>query len=284
VFVLGASIAAATMVRPTTYYLPPIVVVLLLVRFWRVPARRLIAILVAFALPLIAVVGGWELRNHYRVDSWQLSSSAAITLYCYNAASVQAKATHVTVKAARDELGCNPGGWDELKNACPKWWRCALPGRSAYGPGYDEMNTRGFRILEKHPAQTAEVVAAGLMREVFGPGTDTVSRFLNVRSAAWLGAPLFVWNAVLMLLALVGVAVALRSPKRAFWASLIVLVTYVLIASAGAETSARFRTPLVPLLGLLAARAMQHGLQWLRAQRDAADEQSSAQTPLEAIE
>jgi len=47
--------------------------------------------------------------------------------------------------------------------------------------------------------------------------------------------------------------VALRSPLRAFWVFFMSVLLYVLLISAGAQSSARFRTPLVPLLALLAA-------------------------------
>ena len=61
----------------------------------------------------------------------------------------------------------------------------------ANGPGYDEMSSRGLRILEKHPVQTAKVVFAGAAREVFGPGADTVGRYLHVRSSHALSGLLF---------------------------------------------------------------------------------------------
>jgi 4-amino-4-deoxy-L-arabinose transferase-like glycosyltransferase len=263
-FVLGASLAAATMVRPTTYYFPPIVVILLLWRFRRLGWRRLIVSLLAFVLPIVVVVGGWELRNHYAVDSWQLSGSAAVTIYCYNAAAVEAKVTGRSVHATRVELGCHPGGWDDLAASCPSWWGCNVPHRLANGRGFDEMNSRGFHIVTRHPFQSAEIVLAGLGRETFGPGTDTVSRFLHVRSSFLLAAPLFLWNLVVWSLALLGTIVALRSPLRAFWVFLISVLLYVLLLSAGAESSARFRTPLVPLLALLAAVGAKHVVRSLR--------------------
>jgi 4-amino-4-deoxy-L-arabinose transferase-like glycosyltransferase len=266
-FALGALVAAATMVRPTTYYFPPILVVLLLCRFWRLGWQRLLISVLAFVLPIVVVVGGWQLRNHDAVDSWQLSGSAAATLYCYNAAAVEAKVTGRSLRATRRELGCHPGGWDDLTAACPSWWGCDAPHRLANGHSFDEMSSRGFRIVTRHPFQSAQIVLAGLGREIFGPGADTVSRFLHVHSSPLLTGGLFVWNILVWSLALVGAIVALRSSLRAFWVFLMSVLVYVLVISAGSESSARFRTPLVPLIALLAALGAQRIVRSMREER-----------------
>jgi hypothetical protein len=90
----------------------------------------------------------------------------------------------------------------------------------------------------------------GRAREVAGPGSDTVRRFLHTRSSLALSGLLFSWNAVLWCLALVGAIVGLRSPLRRFWLFVISLILYVLMASAGAQAGARFRTPIIPLVAL----------------------------------
>jgi thiosulfate reductase cytochrome b subunit len=41
-----------------------------------------------------------------------------------------------------------------------------------------------------------------------------------------------------------------------FWLFVISLVAYVVVISAGVEAGARFRTPIVPLLALLAAQGV----------------------------
>jgi 4-amino-4-deoxy-L-arabinose transferase-like glycosyltransferase len=266
-FALGALVAAATMVRPTTYYFPPILVVLLVCRFWRLGWQRLLVPLLAFVLPIVVVVGGWQLRNHHAVNSWQLSGSAAVTVYCYNAAAVEAKVTNRSLRATRRELGCHPGGWDDLTAACPSWWGCDVPHRLANGPGFDEMSSRGFRIVTRHPLQSADIVLEGLGRETFGPGADTVSRFLHIRSSPLLTAGLFVWNLMMWSLALVGAIFALRSSLRAFWVFLMSVLVYVLVISSGSESSARFRTPLVPLVALLAALGVQRIARRVREER-----------------
>jgi 4-amino-4-deoxy-L-arabinose transferase-like glycosyltransferase len=256
VVALGALIALATMFRPTTWFYPVVVLVLLAVRFRCRRPRALLVLLLAFALPIVAVVGAWQVRNHYAVNSWQVSGSAGVTLYCYNAAGVQAKVMGRGIDFARKELGCARGGWDDLKTECPPFWNCNVAHPLANGPGFDEMSSKGLNILEHHPVETAEVVLEGAAREIGGPGTDTVRRFLHVRSSVALIVVLSAWNVLVLALAVVGAVVGLRSRLRMFWLFVISLVAYVVVISAGVEAGARFRTPIVPLLALLAAQGV----------------------------
>ena len=78
--VLGLALAVATMVKPTTYYLPLLLVVLLAVRFWKVGAVRTLAVVVAFAVPSLVIVGGWQLRNEREVGTSQIAGTAPVAL------------------------------------------------------------------------------------------------------------------------------------------------------------------------------------------------------------
>lgn len=256
VLALGALIALATMFRPTTWFYPALVLVLLAVRFRRRRPRALVVLLAAFVLPIVAVVGGWQVRNHYAVNSWQVSGSAGVTLYCYNAAAVQAKVMGRSIEAVRRDLGCDRGGWEDLRTACPPFWDCNVKHPLANGPGFDEMSSKGLKILERHPVETTEVVLAGAAREIGGPGTDTVRRFFHIRSSVALIVVLSVWNILVWSLAVVGAVVGLRSRLRMFWLFVVSLIAYVIVISAGAEAGARFRTPIVPLLALLVAQGV----------------------------
>ncbi|HEY5173086.1 MAG TPA: hypothetical protein VIK54_15285, partial [Acidimicrobiia bacterium] len=88
------------------------------------------------------------------------------------------------------------------------------------------------------------------------PGTDTVRRFLHVRSSVALIVVLSAWNILVWALAILGAVVGLRSRLRMFWLFVISLIAYVIVVSAGAEAGARFRTPIVPLLALLVAQGV----------------------------
>ena len=116
VVVLGLVIAAATLVRPTTFYFPAVVLLVLAVRFFRLPIRSLLALLSVFVLSVVVVTGAWNLRNHDAVNSWQISGSQAVTLYCWHAAAVDAQVHGESITTSRQRLGCPPGGWDDLAN------------------------------------------------------------------------------------------------------------------------------------------------------------------------
>jgi 4-amino-4-deoxy-L-arabinose transferase-like glycosyltransferase len=251
---LGALLAVATFVRPTTYYLPPVLAVLLAARLHGTGWRRTVAYVVAFLVPVAVAFGAWHVRNERELGTSQFSGSQAVTLYCWHAAEVRARVDGVSIGAARERLGCHRGGWDDLASSCPSWWDCDSARPLADGAGWDEMSRRGIDILRDNPVESAEVYVRGLVREVAGPGTDTVRRFLDTGSSPALVAALFSWNALLWSLAAVGAAVGLRSSRqRWYWAFVITLIVYVLLVSGGANSGARFRAPLVPLLALLAA-------------------------------
>jgi hypothetical protein len=120
------------------------------------------------------------------------------------------------------------------------------------------MGREARAILLDHPVQTARVLGTGLVREIAGPGTDTVADYLDISPSPALTGGLFLWNAVLWGFAVLGAVVGLRSPQREFWAFVVATVGYTLAVSAGAAAYARLRAPVVPLLALLAALGVRH--------------------------
>jgi hypothetical protein len=200
------------------------------------------------------LVGAWLRRNHETIDSWQLSGSQALTMYCWHAAEVEARVRDVSILEARRDLECHPGGRvHNLDVLCPSWWSCDVEHPLAHGPSWDEMNRRGFDIVREHPFVAARVYLTGLGRELAAPGTETVRRYLDVDSSALLVTVLVVWNVALWSLAVLGAVIGLRSRRRWYWGFVITTILYLLLMSAGANAGARFRTPIVPLLALLAA-------------------------------
>ena len=258
VFALGGLAAVATMVRPTFWFYPGVVVVLLVARLRRLPRRTLVARLSVFLLPVVVVVGGWQLRNHARVGSWQVSAVPSITLYCDNAAQVEANLSGESLGSVLDRFGCPFRNRPDTDCERQAGWSCWVPDPGAPGQGFDEMGREARAILLDHPVQTARVLGTGLVREIAGPGTDTVADYLDIGPSPALTGGLFLWNAVLWGFAVLGAVVGLRSPQRAFWAFVVATVGYTLAVSAGAAAYARLRAPVVPLLALLAALGVRH--------------------------
>jgi 4-amino-4-deoxy-L-arabinose transferase-like glycosyltransferase len=265
---LGAVVAMATMVRPTMWFYPALLLVLLAIRFRGLPRRALLARLSVFLLPILLVVGGWQVRNHSAVGSWQLSGATGLLTYCSNAAQIEAREAGITVDAARRRLGCPPSGEDP-DGVCASTigWSCRIPDPDADGQGFDEWNRRGLEIMADHPVQTARVMVEGVVRQIAGPGTDTVRQYFDVGASVPLALGLFTWNAVLWAFAVVGAVVGLRSAYRAYWAFLAATIGYVIVVSAGDAAGARYRVPVIPMLALLAALGMQYSVRRLRRRR-----------------
>lgn len=265
---LGAVVAMATMVRPTMWFYPALLLVLLAIRFRGLPRRALLARLSVFLLPILLVVGGWQVRNHSAVGSWQLSGATGLLTYCSNAAQIEAREAGITVDAARRRLGCPPSGEDP-HGVCASTvgWSCRIPDPDADGQGFDEWNRRGLEIMADHPVQTARVMVEGVVRQIAGPGTDTVRQYFDVGASVPLALGLFTWNAVLWAFAVVGAVVGLRSAYRAYWAFLAATIGYVIVVSAGDAAGARYRVPVIPMLALLAALGMQYSVRRLRRRR-----------------
>jgi hypothetical protein len=213
------------------------------------------------------VVGGWQLRNYTSVGSWQASAVPSINLYCDNAAEVEANRSGASLESVMDRFGCP--GEEDLDTDCERQagWACWIPDPDAAGQGFDELGREARQILLDYPVQTARVVGEGFVREIAGPGTDTVARYLGVDPSPVLTAVLFVWNVQLWGFAAVGAVVGLRSSYRIFWAFVVATLGYVMLVSAGAAAYARLRTPVIPLLALLAALGIQYCMRHLRRSR-----------------
>jgi hypothetical protein len=253
VFALGALAAVATMVRPSFWFYPAVILILLALRLRRLRRRTLIAQLLVFLLPIVVVVGGWQLRNHARVGSWHVSAVPSINLYCDNAAEVEANLSGASLAAVMDRFGCPRAVDPDTDCERQAGWACWVPDPDAPGQGFDDLGREARQILLDHPVQTARVMGEGLVREIAGPGTDTVANYLGVDPSLALTAVLFVWTAAVWGFAAIGAVIGLRSRHRAFWAFVVTTIGYVMLVSAGAAAYARLRTPVIPLLALLAA-------------------------------
>ncbi len=82
--------AIATLIRPTTYYLPVFVAALIVVGARRHGARTVAAGVALFLVPVVLIIGGWQVRNHFEVDSWRYSGIEGFNLYAYRGADALA--------------------------------------------------------------------------------------------------------------------------------------------------------------------------------------------------
>jgi hypothetical protein len=244
--VFGFAVAAATMVRPVTYYLPLVVLVLFAVRAVRHPhARRAtVAAAVAFLVPVVVVLGGWQVRNQREVASWRLSGVEGKNLLQFRAAGVLADVRGIPIVDAKNELFAKLD--TTLRHDTAR-------GHARIGARYDTMYRQGIDVLRDHPVSTVKATVLGLGAELAGVHLTLDSLSLSALTV----------SALLLLYAMYALAiyeiVRIARARRHLAAHLVVLAIalYVLVASAGPEAfggrGERFRAPIVPLLLLYAA-------------------------------
>jgi 4-amino-4-deoxy-L-arabinose transferase-like glycosyltransferase len=249
---LGAATALATLIRPTTYYLPLVIIVLLMVNMRRSGLRKAVTATAVFLLPVIVLIGGWQLRNHYEVGSWRYSGIEGINMYGDRAAYVLAYHEGINYRAAGRKLDRQLSA-SPAARCSPAGCRPAQPSRP--GPFYDALYTHGVDVLKSYPLDTVRESTRGLVRETFGPGTDTVGLYLGVETSTPLKVALEAWLLCFYLGFAYGAFLAFRRTNGRKMGHVFALMTaaYVLIISAAPEAYARFRAPVMPIVALYAA-------------------------------
>jgi hypothetical protein len=258
VALLGFAMSAATMVRPVTYYLPVIVVLLLGYRAirTRMGLADALRILAAFLVPLVIIIGGWQLRNHDAVGSWRLTGVEGKNVYLYRAAGVVADQKGISLQAAQDRLKRRLDGLN----------------RNDQGAYYGRMYRDGLPIILSDPVEATENAASGLWSEL------TSVRYKAFDYIGTSSPPGMVEGAALALLfafygaALYGIVATVRVRRQLVAHVFVVSVAaYVLLISAGPEAvgarGERFRAVVIPLIALYAARGLAPLTDRLRSRR-----------------
>ena len=251
----GLSLAAATMVRPTTYFLPLLIfpIVALIGRRRQVKVRTLILSIGAASLPILILVGGWQVRNHVQVDSWRLSGIEALNIYSYRAAGIAAEEAGRPLPEVRDEFLAHFG---RPRSGEP------------VGPYYDQMYQTGLEIVIDHPLTLAIISARGFTSETFGVAS-TIFPYLGIGESPALLAVARTSVGLYWVLVLFGAAALLRTPGRQRAPALLsaLVVVYVLAISAGPEAYSRFRAPVAPIMCVFAAGGVALLMRFVQRQR-----------------
>ena len=266
----GRWLAAATFVRPVSYYLPAALALGLFVVLARVPGLRwkAPAVLLLSVLPWLAA---WQARNHVETGFGGFSSIVARNLYFYQAAEVEARVQHRPFIEVQSGLGYadeqsyqarhpEQAGWDQAR-------------RVAF------MRSEAERVLRAHPGTALKVQLEGAAVVAFTPCAAELLRLLGVypqdgpkrvvnegplRSALrlaqahpWAAALMAALEVVLLGLYLLAARGALSGCARreVLWLLLGVSL-YFLAVSGGAQAVGRYRLPVMPVVCLLAAAGL----------------------------
>ena len=112
---IGAAVllAAAVYVRPAVYYFVPVAFMLLLALALRQKSRTLFKqTVLCFMVPLIVLIGAWQVRNKYQTGYGGFTSVGAYNLYIWNEDFI-AKQSGLTVPQAHQKLlALLPAGFD----------------------------------------------------------------------------------------------------------------------------------------------------------------------------
>jgi hypothetical protein len=265
-------LALATLVRPISYYLMPILGIGVFAFAWARGGRALgvaarlrgaFVALGAFVLAPMLLVGGWQIYKYVRTGQPYYSSIESVNLYYYRAAEVVAQLQH----RSRDDVS------REMRDSVS-----GLTNR----PTAAELARQAVRILLHHPGQTVLMSTRGAASFLLEPGIVDLTTLVGTAadqgvcfhkellfSVTRLRFPSVLWTShrafflltlwgcaylVLLYSGLVallvrGVPGVLRSPSIV----LLGILLYLLVATAGPESESRLRVPVMPILCLLGA-------------------------------
>lgn len=260
---LGLFLGLATLTRPISYYLIPLLAIFVLLALWRVRRRFLpaLGLVLIMIIPLVLVVGGWQYRNHQVAGVSGLSNIVGENLLKYWAAEVVAMRDGITRLEAENRL------LDELGRPREK----GLPSKEVMRL-YKEKT---IQVMTSHPDLVFKGVLRGAMTTLLVPLVPDVMTYLGLKpdsgpmgdflrmpmgdwTAKWLGnRP---WElaahlgALLYLLfvyagALISLGLLLRGGKQA-WAHVMVwlVILYIIGIALGPSAYGRLRAPVMPLL------------------------------------
>ena len=254
----AVALVAVTYVRPTTLYfalVPTAILIWLAFRRRSSPGLFLRAT-VAFVVPVVVLLGAWDVRNKASVGSWRFSGIEAVNLYWFRAAGVIAHREGISLDQACVRLtkSLNRGTGVVFDPRAFSTGQLPPVWESRQGEYYGRAGRRALDILSHDPVSVASEFAAGLYPELVQSGWRHAFESFGI---ADLPKPLDVSGLLVVwcfeILAAIGGLTALkrRTPLRTAHVLTLGLVTYVLFASAGREATHegfRFRMPIWPIL------------------------------------
>ena len=277
----GLWLAAATFVRPVTYYLPVALslgLFLVLVRVpglrWKAPAVLLISV-----LPWLAA---WQIRNWAETGYAGFSSISDVNLYFFIAPDVAARVEHRSYTDMRNELGygCAPGCGERFY-LYPRYL-AFHPEQAEWSQGQRLafMHSSALSVIQAHYGVYLRLCFSHLLVALFSPGTGAFRNLLSpegfrrmsrliaymgpvsgeitlAKTYPWIAAEKAAFVAVLLGLYLLAARGIYRGEmhRACLWLLLGTSLYFfaVTAAAGGAGIAARYRLPVMPVVCVLAA-------------------------------
>jgi 4-amino-4-deoxy-L-arabinose transferase-like glycosyltransferase len=233
----GSLFAAATLTRPVTIYMVPLVIALAYVS----TVRRRIVVSFALALAFAAPLAGWTARNFYAADYAGISLIQDVNLLLYRAGGAISEDTGRPLERVQSQLQAE-----------------AARRRGAAPTIGDEGRTDraiAMKELSKHPIGAARSTARGAAAIALGPGGSSWSQ-LHAGAGHIVDVVLVALLATLLLSSVAGVVLAVMCLPWRRWFMPLGVAIYLLAVSSGPEAYSRFRVPMVPFLAVFGGIAM----------------------------
>ncbi|HKO56587.1 MAG TPA: hypothetical protein VJ276_11970 [Thermoanaerobaculia bacterium] len=210
--------------------------------------RRIIAFaLAALALPLL-----WAARNAYRTGVFTVSSIAGVNWLEYRAAGALAMEDdgedfQADLRAHQKELEEEAEDQiDDRLHVAAEDLPHAVMAR--------EYGRIGRRIALQHPMALAALTARGILVDLLDSDWEALE-VVSTLHPSLLELTLNAWQAAILVFALIGIA-ALWRRDRELALLLLLTIAYFVVMSAGGESEARFRVPVIPQLAIAAAAGL----------------------------
>ena len=282
-------LAFATLVRPITYYLIILVMIILTTiwkLYWHQRWRKIGVFLAAVLIPWVVLIGGWQLRNYLSTGSLTFSAIQSTNLLFYRAADVIAKRDGIPLEEAQRRLGYQ--NYRELHPETRTWTQTQLHRR---------WKDEGIKIIRGHPGLLLKSELLGMVRMLFGPGEGGLLVYLGfevkerhpglslfkmspreyirtwiLKNPGQFG--LFVFSISYLMVVYIGVVIALwrligmrddtrrdliknktfKGSNLFIWG----ITLYLVLISAGPEAYSRFRVPVMPFFCLYGGYGLYH--------------------------
>lgn len=284
------ALAAATFIRPISYYLPPLVAVWLVCATSSRASRANAALgagrlgttflrrCLHGALFLLLAMGPsllWQARNYLVAGYVGFSAITDINLYYWQAASVVAAREQIPFLTAQDRLL-------ERQRAAPLQ---RAPGQSTRADRFLWLRREGLQILRQHPWLYARIHAKGMLAVIIDAGTQAWLDYVRYepppRPAESAGLRRLMWavktkpgatlvhvllRAWLGLLLVFGALGLYHMPRSGAWWLLGLVFLYLWCLSGGELGYHRFRIPLLAIVSVWAGRGAVWGWKWCRGE------------------
>jgi 4-amino-4-deoxy-L-arabinose transferase-like glycosyltransferase len=169
-------LAAATLVRPISFYLPPLIAMALLGRgIWQADTRwRGALAATVFLIASFGPTAAWQARNWTVAGYNGFSAVSALNLCFQQGASVVAALKNESLRAAQIEMG----DWS-VDLICEKFYELHPELRHAgQAATYRFMQQEGSRLVRQHPGIYAKIHLRGMLMLLINPGGSEL-RMLN---------------------------------------------------------------------------------------------------------